>query len=62
MADYSSELSATIVWCRVTNALIKKYKTMTDEDSIKALTELLRLEGVLISGGFLTRKELEEAV
>ena len=57
-----TELTATESWCRVTNALIKKYKTMTDEDPNKATIELLRLEGALIAGGFLSREELERGL
>ena len=50
---------ATELWCKITNALIKKYKTMTDEDSAKAYKQLLRLEGALLAGGFLTKDELK---
>lgn len=57
-----TELTATESWCRVTNALIKKYKTMTDENPDKATIELLRLEGALIAGGFLSREELERGL
>ena len=57
-----TELTATESWCRVTNALIKKYKTMADEDPNKATIELLRLEGALIAGGFLSREELERGL
>ena len=57
-----TELTATELWCRVTNALIAKYKTMADENSDKATIELLRLEGALITGGFLSREELERGL
>ena len=57
-----TELTATELWCRMTNALIKKYKTMTDENPDKATIELLRLEGALIAGGFLSREELERGL
>ena len=57
-----TELTATESWCRVTNALIKKYKTMADENPDKATIELLRLEGALIVGGFLSREELERGL
>ena len=57
-----TELTATELWCRMTNALIKKYKTMADENSDKATIELLRLEGALIAGGFLSREELEKGL
>ena len=57
-----TELTVTELWCRMTNALIKKYKTMADENSEKATIELLRLEGALIAGGFLSREELEKGL
>ena len=53
---------ATNAWCRITNALIRKYKPMTEEDPNKALKELTRIEGALLAGGFLTEKDLEEAL
>lgn len=56
------ELTVTELWCRITNALIKKYKTMADENPEKATIELLRLEGALIAGGFLSMEELEKGL
>ena len=53
---------ATNAWCRITNALIRKYKPMTEQDPNKALKELTRIEGALLAGGFLTEKDLEEAL
>ena len=53
---------ATILWCRITNALIRKYKPMTEEDPNRALKELTRIEGALLAGGFLTEQELKEAL
>jgi hypothetical protein len=58
----SEKLTATELWCRLTNALIAKYKTMTEENPSKAEIELLRLEGALIAGEFLTREELEKGL
>lgn len=57
-----TELTVTELWCRITNVLIKKYKTMADENPEKATIELLRLEGALIAGGFLSREELEKGL
>ena len=51
---------ATNSWCRITNALIRKYKPMTEEDANRALKELTRIEGALLAGGFLTENELQE--
>lgn len=53
---------ATEAWCRITNALIRKYKPMTEQDPNKALKELTRIEGALLAGGFLTEQDLEEAL
>ena len=56
------QLKATNVWCRITNALIQKYKPMTEQDANRALKELTRIEGALLAGGFLTEQELKEAL
>ena len=53
---------STEAWCRITNALIRKYKPMTEEDPVRALKELTRIEGALLAGGFLTEQELKEAL
>lgn len=57
-----TKLTATELWCRITNALVIKYKTMADESPNKATVELLRLEGTLIANGFLSREELERGL
>lgn len=56
----TEQLTATELWCRLTNALIAKYKTMSEENPNRAVTELLRIEGSLIADGFLTKEELEK--
>ena len=56
----NSQSKATNSWCRITNALIRKYKPMTEEDPNRALKELTRIEGALLAGGFLTENELQE--
>ena len=53
---------ATNAWCRIINALIRKFKPMTEQDPDKALKELTRIEGALLAGGFLTEQELKEAL
>ena len=53
------QIKATNAWCNITNALIRKYKQMTEEDPVKALRELTKIEGALLAGGFLTQEELE---
>lgn len=54
--------TATEMWCRITNALISKYKEMSEEDPKGAMEDLLRLEGALLVGGFLTKEELEKGL
>ena len=54
--------TATEMWCRITNALISKYKEMSEENPKGAVEDLLRLEGALIVGGFLTKEELEKGL
>lgn len=56
------QLKATNAWCRITNALIQKYKPMTEQDPNRALKELTRIEGALLAGAFLTEQELKEAL
>ena len=58
----SNVVNATNLWCCITNALIAKYKPMSEENPSKAETELLRLEGALMACGFLTREELEKGL
>ena len=53
---------AANAWCRITNALIRKYKQLTEEDPNRALRDLTRIEGALLAGGFLTEQELREAL
>lgn len=57
--DTSSQFNATELWCNITNALIRKYKELSDTDSIVAIGELRMLEKTLLNMGFLTEAELE---
>lgn len=56
------QIKAANAWCRITNALIAKYKQMTEEDPSTALKQLTRIEGALLAGGFLTQEELDSAL
>ena len=56
------QINAAEKWCRLTNALISKYKHMAEENPNRAIEEITRIEGALITGGFLTEQELEEAL
>lgn len=42
-----SLLNTTELWCSITNALIKKYKTMAETDAEKCVSELLMLKTLL---------------
>lgn len=55
-------LKAANAWCRITNALIAKYKTMTEENPQKAFEQLIRIEGLLLAGQFITQEELDNAL
>lgn len=56
------KLNATVLWCAITNALIAKYKPMIEETPERAYKELMRIEGALLAGKFLTEEELERGV
>ena len=62
LRNCNPQIKATNAWCRITNALIRKYKQLTEEDPNRALKELTRIEGALLAGGFLTEQELKEAL
>lgn len=55
-------ISAANLWCRITNALIAKYKPMAEQNPEKAFNELLMIQGALLAGEFLTKEELEKAL
>jgi hypothetical protein len=56
----NEQLNATGLWCNLTNALIKKYKIMSQEDSNKAYAELILLRNCLLNNGFLTIEDMNE--
>lgn len=56
------QINAAAKWCRLTNALISKYKHMAEENPNRAIEEITRIEGALLAGGFLTEQELKEAL
>ena len=62
LRNCNPQSKAANAWRRITNALIRKYKPMTEEDPNRALKELTRIEGVLLAGGFLTEQDLKEAL
>ena len=58
----SERCSAAEAWCRLTNALIRKYKPMSETDPDKTIKEITQIEGCLLTGGFLTKEQLKEAL
>lgn len=58
----TEQLTAAKLWCRLTNALIAKYKPMAEKSPEKAIQELYRIEGILVANGFLLSEDLEKAV
>lgn len=58
----SMQCYAAEAWCRLTNALIDKYKHLAEEEPKRAIKEITQIEGCLITGGYLTQKELDEAL
>lgn len=53
---------ATNLWCKISNAIIAKYKHMSEENPEEAVRQLTRMEGSLLADGFLTEQELKEAL
>lgn len=62
MEELESPMNATNLWCRLTNALIAKYKPMAEENPNKAIIELTQIEGILLTGRYLTKGELDNAL
>ena len=58
----SPQISATNLWCKITNALIAKYKPLSESNPEEAVNQLLMIQGALLAGGFLTEQELKEAL
>lgn len=58
----TDNLAATSLWCAITSALTRKYKTLTEEDSSKVLDELIRLANELDKADFLHREDIEEVL
>ena len=53
---------ASVAWCKITNALIRKYKTMAEENPEECVSQLTKLEGFLVGNGYLSEQELNEAL
>ena len=58
----SPQISAANLWCKITNALIAKYKPLSESNPEEAVKQLLMIQGALLAGGFLTEQELKEAL
>lgn len=51
-------LAATQSWCNLTNALIRKYKTMAETNPEQAIKELQIISNYLVSAGCLSETDL----
>lgn len=58
----SAPVKSTTLWCKLSNAIIRKYKPLCEEDPTKAYKELLKLEGVLLASGLFTQEELNRGI
>ena len=54
--------TATNLWCRISNAIIAKYKPMAESDPMKAIRQLTTLKDILVISGILTDLDLERAL
>ena len=58
----NKQLTAAKAWCRLTNALNARYKSMTEHEPNQVINEVSMIENFLISQGFLTNEDLERAL
>ena len=58
----NKQLTAAESWCRLTNALNARYKSMTEHDPGQVINEVSMIENFLISNGLLTKEDLEKAL
>ena len=58
----NKQLTAAEAWCRLTNALNARYKSMTEQEPNQVINEVSMIENFLISQGFLTKEDLERAL
>lgn len=58
----NKQLTAAESWCRLTNALIAKYKPMTEENPNQVIKEIYVIENFLTTHGFLTEEDLKKAL
>ena len=58
----NKQLTAAEAWCRLTNALNARYKSMTEQDPNQTIKEVHIIENFLISNGLLTKEDLEKAL
>ena len=55
-------ISAAEAWCRLTNALIAKYKPLAEIKPNQTIKEVKKIEDFLVSHGYLSSKDLEKAL
>jgi hypothetical protein len=54
------QIKAAQLYCSLSNAIIRKFKPMSEEDATKAYRQLLKLEDVMLASGLFTEEELHE--
>ena len=58
----NKQLTAAEAWCRLTNALNARYKSMAEQDPDRVIKEVYVIENFLTTHGFLTEEDLEKAL
>lgn len=56
--ENSDMLIATNLWCDITNALIMKYKHLSEDNPMRAIRELSIIQTFLIKEGILNENEI----
>lgn len=54
----STPAQSAIMWRKLSNAIIAKYKPLSEKTPTKAYKELLKLENMLLVSGLFTQEEL----
>ncbi len=56
------QVEAATTWCRLTNALIRKYKPMSETNPEEAIKQMNQIIGGLMFNNFLSQKDLDMAL
>lgn len=57
---YNALYNATALWCRLTNALIRRFKPLAETNPNKAIEEMAQIEEFLVQNKILHRVDLED--